>query len=94
MKMMLIDHFLHFFPIFSATFSNTISSEVPGPIDFKCYVRHHGEGLYQSYANYADAAILSGERQGLTQLNSTDGCDASRVLVSTPAVWGQGRGAG
>ena len=41
--------------------SNTISSEVPGLIDFKFYVRHLGEG----YGNYADAAILLAERQGL-----------------------------
>ena len=50
--------------IFSAQFSNAISSEVPGSIDFNFYVRHPGEGLYQGYGNYADAAILSAERQG------------------------------
>ena len=31
----------------SAQFSNANSSEVPGPIDFKFYVRHPGEGLCQ-----------------------------------------------
>ena len=50
--------------IFSAQFSNAISSEVPGPIDFKFDVRHPGEGIYQSYGNYVDVAILSAERQG------------------------------
>ena len=49
---------------FSAQFSNAISSEVPGPIDFKFYVTHPGECLYQGYGNYADAAILSAELQG------------------------------
>ena len=44
--------------IFSAQFSNAISSEVPGPIDFKFYVRHPGEVFYQSYQNYADSAIF------------------------------------
>ena len=44
--------------------ANSISSEVRGLIDFKYYVRHHGEVLYQCYGNYADAALLSAERQG------------------------------
>ena len=35
--------------------ADTISSEVPGPIDFKLYVRHHGEGLYESYGHDADS---------------------------------------
>ena len=29
------------------------------------YVTHPGEGLYQSYRNYAEAAMLSAERLGL-----------------------------
>ena len=61
---MLIEPFLQFFFIFSAQFLNAISSEVPGPIDFKFYMRPPGEGLYQRYGNYANAAILSAERQG------------------------------
>ena len=32
-------------------------SEVLWPIDFKVYKGHAGEGLYQSYGNYADLAI-------------------------------------
>ena len=51
--------------LISAQFLNTISSEVPGPIYFQFYVRHPGEGLYNSYGNYTDAAILAAERQGL-----------------------------
>ena len=47
--------------LISAQFSNTISSEVPCLNDIKFYVRHHGEGLYQSDGNYANAAILSAE---------------------------------
>ena len=39
--------------------SNAISSEVYGPNGFKYYVRHPGEGIYQSYGNYADATIFS-----------------------------------
>ena len=58
-------HFWHFFLHFLAQFSHVISPDVPGLIDLKFYVRHPGEGLYQSYGNYADAAILSAERQGL-----------------------------
>ena len=49
----------------SAQFSNAISSDVPRLIDCKFYVRHPGEGLYHSYGNYANATILSAERQGL-----------------------------
>ena len=60
-----LEPMLIYLNLISAQFSNTISSEVPGPIDFKFYVRHPGEGLYQTYGNYADAAILSAERQGL-----------------------------
>ena len=53
MQIMLIEHF-----------ANAISSEVPGPIDLKFYVRHPGQGLYQHYGNYADVTILSAEQQG------------------------------
>ena len=59
---------LIYLKLISAQFLNTISSEVPWPIDVKFYVRHPGEGLYQRYGiklNYADAAILSAERQSL-----------------------------
>ena len=53
-----------FFNIFSAQFSDAISSEVPEPVDFKFYVNHPVKGLYQSYGNYAEAAILSAEHPG------------------------------
>ena len=49
MEIMQIEHFLQSFLHFSAQSSNAISSEVPVPIDFKCYMRHPGEGLYQNY---------------------------------------------
>ena len=54
---MLIEHFWQSFLIFSAQFSNAISSEVPRLIDFKFYGKHPGKSLY------ADRAILSAERQ-------------------------------
>ena len=57
-----LEPMLIYFIFISAKFPNTISSEVPGVIDFKCYVRHPGEGLYQSDGNYADPPILSVER--------------------------------
>ena len=53
-----------YFNFISNKFSNAISSEVPRPVDLKFYVRHPGEGLFQRYGNYADAEILSAERQG------------------------------
>ena len=49
---------LIYFNFISVNFSNTISSKIPTPIDFKFYVRHHGEGLNQSYGNYADSTIF------------------------------------
>ena len=52
---------LIYFNLISAQFSNTIFSAVPQPTDITFYVRHPGEGLYHSYGNYADAAILSAE---------------------------------
>ena len=63
MEIMLIEHSLAFFVNLSSFFqpncSNTISSEVPRLIDVIFYVTHSGVGLYQSYGNYVDAAILS-----------------------------------
>ena len=49
---------LIYFNFISAKFSTAISSEVPGLIDFKFDMRHHGEGLYQSYGNYTDSTII------------------------------------
>ena len=66
MDIMLIKHFLPFLEWFLHFFRPIFKfSENRGPIDFKFDVRHPGEGLYQSYGNYADAAILSAERQCL-----------------------------
>ena len=60
MEIMLIKYFFLFLAMVSSFFPpNFQISEKPGPVDFKCYVRHHGEGLSQNYGNYADAAILS-----------------------------------
>ena len=47
-----LEPMLIYLNLISATFSNAIPSEVPGPIGFKFDVRHHGEG----YGNYADSA--------------------------------------
>ena len=44
---------------FSGQFSNAISSEVCGPIDFRFHLRHPGENLYYSYGNYADRAFFA-----------------------------------
>ena len=44
MEIMLIEHFCNFVFIFPAQFSNAIASEIPGPIDFKFYVRDPGGG--------------------------------------------------
>ena len=60
-----VDPMSIYFNVILAKFSNAISSEVPAPINFNFYVRHPGEGLYHSYGQYADAAILSAECQGL-----------------------------
>ena len=50
---MLIQQFVHFcqqfLHFFSGLFSNAISSEVRGPIDFKFYVRHPGEGVFNLF---------------------------------------------
>ena len=50
MDIMLVQSFFHFCQFFlsflSEQFSNAISSEVCGTIDFKFHVRHPGESLY------------------------------------------------
>ena len=88
MEIMLIEHFLPFLQLFLYFVSQIFKfSENPWPIDFKCQVRHPGEGLYQSYGNYADAAILSAEHQVLWA-----SCYASgMLLVNLPPVasWGK-----
>ena len=43
--------YVNLFKLNSTQFLNTFSSEVPRLIDIKFYVRHPGEGLYQSYGN-------------------------------------------
>ena len=52
-----LEPMLIYLNLIAAHFSNAISSEVPGLIDFKYYVKHPGESLDQSYGNCADSAI-------------------------------------
>ena len=57
-KLCWLSNFCNVFFIFSAHFLSAIYSEVPGPIDFKFYVRHPGVGVYHTYGNYVNSAIV------------------------------------
>ena len=61
---MLIEHFWHFLQLFLHGFSPIFKvSENPGRLTSN-FMRHPGEGLYQSYGKNANVAILSAEHHG------------------------------